>query len=360
MGSPFSPTVANLYMEAFETSVLEEYGGIKPKLWLRFVDDTFVILDKRAGEDFFRFINNKDPNIKFTQEACIDNKIAFLDCLVSICENGSLKTEVYRKPTHTDHYLRFDSNHPLVHKLGVIRTLFHRGDTIISDPNLVPKERKHIKQSLRKCGYPGWAFRKASKKRPEPEPEPQAGTSEYRRTVGVVAMIPYVAGVSERIKNSLKTHSINTIFKPIEKLRGKLVRLKDRTPREKKSNLVYGIPCGSGQCNETYVGETTQSLKARMRQHQHPNNSSPAQTSAVYLHHLDTGHTFNMDEVIILDREEDWVRRGIKEAVWERVEKPSLNRKGGLRYNLSSTWDRALSQIPRRLSRDQVRSCDKQ
>ena len=183
---------------------------------------------------------------------------------------------------------------------------------------------------------------------------------EHRKTAGVSVMIPYVAWVSERIKNSLKTHSINTIFKPIEKLRGKLVRLKDRTPREKKSNLVYGIPCGSGQCNETYVGETTQSLKARMRQHQHPNNSSPAQTSAVYLHHLDTGHTFNMDEVIILDREEDWVRRGIKEAVWERVEKPSLNRKGGLRYNLSSTWDRALSQIPRRLSRDQVRSCDKQ
>ena len=48
-------------MEAFETSVLEEYGGIKPKMWLRFVDDRFVILDKRAGEDFFRFINNKDP-----------------------------------------------------------------------------------------------------------------------------------------------------------------------------------------------------------------------------------------------------------------------------------------------------------
>ena len=67
-----------------------------------------------------------------------------------------------------------------------------------------------------------------------------------------------------------------------------------------------------------------------------------------------------MEDVVILNREEDWVRRGIKEAVWERVEKPSLDRKGGLRYNLSSTWDRALSQLPRRLSRDQVRSRDNQ
>ena len=58
--------------------------------------------------------------------------------------------------------------------------------------------------------------------------------------------------------------------------------------------------------------------------------------------------------MVILDREEDLVQRGIKEAICERVEKPSLNLKGGLRYNLLSTWDRALSQLPRRLSRDQL------
>ena len=47
-------------------------------------------------------------------------------------------------------------------------------------------------------------------------------------------------------------------------------------------------------------------------------------------------------------------RRGIKEAIWERVESPSLNKKGGLRYNLSHAWDSAIKQIPRRLlSHDQ-------
>ena len=33
--------------------------------------------------------------------------------------------------------------------------------------------------------------------------------------------------------------------------------------------------------------------------------------------------------VKILDNERDWRRRGIKEALWERVEDPTLNRKGG-------------------------------
>ena len=41
------------------------------------------------------------------------------------------------------------------------------------------------------------------------------------------------------------------------------------------------------------------------------------------------------------------------------VEDPTLNRKGGLRFSLSHTWDRALSSVPRRLSRDSELSRDK-
>ena len=47
-----------------------------------------------------------------------------------------------------------------------------------------------------------------------------------------------------------------------------------------------------------------------------------------------------------------WHRRGVKEAIWERVENPSLNKKGGLRHALSHTWDRAVNLIDSRLSRD--------
>ena len=32
----------------------------------------------------------------------------------------------------------------------------------------------------------------------------------------------------------------------------------------------------------------------------------------------------------ILDRERDWRRKVIKEAIWERLEDPTMNRKGGL------------------------------
>ena len=34
--------------------------------------------------------------------------------------------------------------------------------------------------------------------------------------------------------------------------------------------------------------------------------------------------------------------RGVRKAIWEQLEKPSLNKHGGLRFQLSHTWDQSL------------------
>lgn len=60
-----------------------------------------------------------------------------------------MKVDVYRKPTHTNQYLRFDSHHPLEHKLGVIRTLHRRENTIPTDSvNVVTPAGLLSKQDL--------------------------------------------------------------------------------------------------------------------------------------------------------------------------------------------------------------------
>ena len=61
--------------------------------------------------------------------------------------------------------------------------------------------------------------------------------------------------------------------------------------------------------------------------------------------------SINTMDVVVLDKEDRWYERCIKESISKRVEKPSLNKKGGLRFNLSHTWDRAIREIPSRLSR---------
>ncbi len=117
MGSPVSPIVANLYMEHFEQLSLERALAL-PRLWLRYVDDTFTICLQDKIEELTDQIYSIDSVIKFTREFETDGQIAFLASLISLNQDGSLDLSVYRKPTHTNQYLKFSSHHPLHQKLG--------------------------------------------------------------------------------------------------------------------------------------------------------------------------------------------------------------------------------------------------
>ena len=73
-----------------------------------------------------------------------------------INDDGSIKTKVYRKETHTDQYLHLNSNHPLEHKTGVVKTLVHRVDTIVSNERDKIEEKSHVKKACHMNGYPDW------------------------------------------------------------------------------------------------------------------------------------------------------------------------------------------------------------
>ena len=73
-----------------------------------------------------------------------------------------------------------------------------------------------------------------------------------------------------------------------------------------------------------------------MRQYKRP-TTIEAQNLVVFNRLRSSGHTFSLGDVKILDKEENWLRQGIKEAVCKRVEGPLLNKKGGLQFVLSQS-----------------------
>ena len=87
MGSPVSAIVANLCMEVIEEQAIQS-AITPPNIWKRFVDDSFAIINKNAIISFHNTLNSIDPSIKFTIEHEKDGQIAFLDTLVSRCNNS--------------------------------------------------------------------------------------------------------------------------------------------------------------------------------------------------------------------------------------------------------------------------------
>ena len=62
IGSPISPLIANIFMEEFEVKALSSTPN-PPSLWLRFVDDTFVINKAEHSQALLQHINSQDPHI---------------------------------------------------------------------------------------------------------------------------------------------------------------------------------------------------------------------------------------------------------------------------------------------------------
>ena len=132
MGSPVSAVIANLVMEDIEHRALTT-APVSPSFWKRFVDDVISAVSQDEIVVLLQHLNSIEPSIQFTVERETDGKLPFLDTCVQRTTDGKLETVVYRKPTHTDKYLSFNSHHPRSHKKSVVTTLFQRAENLTSN-----------------------------------------------------------------------------------------------------------------------------------------------------------------------------------------------------------------------------------
>ena len=120
---------------------------------VQYVDDVHSATRKDQVNKLQEHLNSIDPHIKFTIELSRTDGVSFLDTLTKPTPN-SIESTVYRKPTHTDRYLDYNTNHPISAKLSVIHTLIHRAKQVCSTPNIFAKEMDHLHKVLQDNQYP--------------------------------------------------------------------------------------------------------------------------------------------------------------------------------------------------------------
>ena len=298
MGSSVSPIVANLCMEVIEELAIST-SPVPPKIWKRYVDDSFVIIKKDAVSSFHNTLNASDPKISFTIELENNGQIAFLDTLVSR-RNGVAVIDVYRKPTHTDRYLDFSSHHDKKHKISTASTLLFRASSLPSSHEGKIRETNHVRAALEANGYPSSVISTILNKKPPsptvPPPEELVSNGYPSSVISTIlnkkppsptvpppeelvsmffkwadpsdthkgfACLRYISGLTEPLTRLLRKNEIRVVNKPFKTLQQEFPSPKFRQPPDLQSNVVYKIPCKD--CPWNYIGETGRCFQTRKR-----------------------------------------------------------------------------------------------
>ena len=318
MGSPVSVTVANLVMEDIEERALSTFG-IQLPFWKRYVDDTCTAVPIQRKDDLLRHLNQVEDSIKFTVEEEVDGCLPFLDISIKHHTDGSLSTSVFRKKTHTDKYLDFESHHPLTHKKAVVSTLLCRAFTHMSDRVSETKEIRHVTNALRRNGYPQWLIDKQVS-------TPHTISTTDHQWKGT-AVLPYIRGLSESIRRVLSSLDVRVCFKPHTTLRCFFPSPKDRPDDLESAGVVYNIPCMD--CSSCYIGQTGRKLGIRIKEHKRAVQTADFVTSALSEHAWTEQHRVDWSNVQILARQSDCTSRTVMESVLIRTTKDTLNRDSG-------------------------------
>ena len=334
MGGPASSVVAEIFMLMFEDVALTTTDH-SPKVWERHVDDCFLIIKELHLNMFFHHVNNLHPQIKFTMEREENGCLPFLDTLIKRNADKSISVSVYRKPTHTDQYLNFQSNHQDSAKESVISSLLSRAENIVSNEDDKIAEKQRVISVLHANNYSKKMIQKVQRKLERDTTRERTGEEE--ELVGHISL-PYVKGVSETLRRIFSKNKIRCTFYTKDTIRNALSHPKDPVDKNKQNNIVYKIPCDD--CNAVYIGESKRTLEKRASEHERAVRNGDLEKNKIAHHCWTSDHRFNFDNKTIIDRETNMTTRKIKETIHSISDPNHIN---SISYELADIWLPALN-----------------
>ena len=134
----------------------------------------------------------------------------------------------------------------------------------ICHPTKMQQEMDHLNQVFQVNGFPENLVKKTLTTHPSPLPE-RSPEPEQLDDAPKILCTPYIRGLSEKIEKVCAPLGVKPVFRPKRTLKRELMQVKNRTPEQKQTGVVYEIPCK--ECPEVYVGETKRTLKVRLSNH---------------------------------------------------------------------------------------------
>lgn len=153
MGNPAAPLLATVYMHMVESRIMSVYPHVK--LWKRYVDDVFVLIDTTGDlQQLLNDANSINRCIQFTMEEPVDNTIPFLDVMVKA--NYMLDTfsfQLYVKPLHSGCMMPSTSAVPQSRKESILANEINRAVRNSSGPDETIESLRTIQTRFAANGY---------------------------------------------------------------------------------------------------------------------------------------------------------------------------------------------------------------
>ena len=148
--------------------------------------------------------------------------------------------------------------------------------------------------------------------------------------------LPYVQGLSERVKRVLQALGVQVRFRPNRMLCQILVKPKDPIPTSEWNGIMYRIPCKD--CSKAYIGQSGRSLVCRIKEHRRAVQNGDVNSSAVAEHAWQRNHYFDWEAAGVIHSSSDWFLRCLIESWHIHREPDPMNRERGSLPQIRSTF----------------------
>ena len=329
MGSPLAPVLANLFMGHHERNWINDFNGKKPLFYRRYVDDTFCMFEnENDAKLFLDYLNSRHNNIKFTFEIEQDNKIPFLDVLITKSSSiSTFSTSVYHKKTYTGLLTNFFSFTSFRYKSGLVKTLLDRIYKINNTEDGLKNNLTELTDTLKRNSFPQHFIERIFNSHTNKQNEQTINGKQPDKPDVYYFKLPYIGHYSQiteqKLLNLAKRFCTDINIKLVftsYKIKN-MFSFKDAIPDDLKSLVVYQFICAG--CNSCYIGETTRHLATRIKEH-----TSSDKHSHIYKHlqNPTCNSKYTRSCFTILDTANTAFSLKLKEALYIRKHKPVLNK----------------------------------